>query len=86
MMSIIVCCKIFPGDIFGVITEEAECQAVVLIPKGGGNYRGIGLVELIWKAVAALQSTTTAPSTGSGQVAVRGSPLSWSSCYSWLRP
>ena len=25
---------------------------VVLIPKGGGNYRVIGLVEVVWKAVA----------------------------------
>ena len=24
---------------------------MVLIPKGGGDYRGIGLVEVIWKAV-----------------------------------
>ena len=27
---------------------------MVLIPKGGGDYRGIGLVEVIWKAVAAI--------------------------------
>ena len=25
----------------GVITEEAACQSVVLIPKGGGDYRGM---------------------------------------------
>ena len=36
----------------GVIAEEAAWQAVVLIPKGGGKYYGIGLVEVIWKAVA----------------------------------
>ena len=35
-----------------LLSEEAACQAVVLIPKGGGDYRGIGLVEVIWKAVA----------------------------------
>ena len=27
---------------------------MVLIPKDGGNYRGIGLVEVIWKAVAVI--------------------------------
>ena len=24
---------------------------VVLIPKGGGNYRGIGLLEVAWKTI-----------------------------------
>ena len=37
-----------------MLPEEAACQAVVLIPKGGGDYRGIGLVEVIWKAVAVI--------------------------------
>ena len=27
---------------------------VVLIPKGKGDYRGIGLVEVMWKAVAVI--------------------------------
>ena len=27
---------------------------MVLIPEGGGEYRGIGLVEVIWKVVAAI--------------------------------
>ena len=31
----------------GVIPEEADWQAAVLILKGGGGYRGIGLVEVI---------------------------------------
>ena len=35
----------------GVIAEEAAWNAVVLILKGGGYYRGIGLVGVIWKAV-----------------------------------
>ena len=30
------------------------CQAVVLIPKGKTYYRGIGLVEVMWKVVAAI--------------------------------
>ena len=38
----------------GLLSEEATCQAVVLIPKGKGDYRGIGLVEVIWKLVAAI--------------------------------
>ena len=38
----------------GVLPEEASWQEVVLIPKGGGYYRGIDLVEVIWKAVAVI--------------------------------
>ena len=38
----------------GELAEEAACQAVVLIPKGGGDYRGIGLVEVMWKAVVVI--------------------------------
>ena len=34
-----------------VIAEEAAWQEVVLISKVGGDYRGIGLMEVIWKAV-----------------------------------
>ena len=34
----------------GVIVEEAEWQAVVLILKERGDYNRIGLVEAIWKA------------------------------------
>ena len=37
----------------GILTEEAMWQAVVLIPKGEKDYRGIGLVELMWKVEAA---------------------------------
>ena len=36
------------------LTEEATWQAVVLITKGNTDYRGIGLVEVMWKAVAAI--------------------------------
>ena len=38
----------------GELTEEATWQAVVLIPKGKGDYRGIGLVEVMWKVVAVI--------------------------------
>ena len=31
----------------GELTEEAAWQAVVLILKGGGDYRGISLVEVM---------------------------------------
>ena len=34
--------------------EEATWQAVVLIPKEKTDYRGIGLVEVMWKVVAAI--------------------------------
>ena len=38
----------------GELAEEARWQAVVLIPKGKKDYRGIGLVEVMWKVVAAI--------------------------------
>ena len=38
--------------------EEATWQAVVRIPKGKADYRGIGLVELMWKVVAAILNCT----------------------------
>ena len=33
----------------GKLSEEAMWQAVVLIPKGSKDYRGIGLVEVMWR-------------------------------------
>ena len=38
----------------GELAEEVTWQAVVLIPKGKGDYRGIGLVEVMWKVVAVI--------------------------------
>ena len=38
----------------GDLAEEATWQAVVLIPKGKGDYRGISLVEVMWKVVAVI--------------------------------
>ena len=38
----------------GQLVEEAMYQAVVLLPKGKIDYRGIGLVEVMWKVVAAI--------------------------------
>ena len=38
----------------GKLVEEATWQAVVLIPKGKKDYRGIGLVEVMWKVVAVI--------------------------------
>ena len=38
----------------GKLAEEAMWQTVVLIPKGKGEYRGIGLVEVTWKVVAVI--------------------------------
>ena len=35
----------------GQMAQESTWQAVVLLPKGGGDYYGIGLVEVVWKAV-----------------------------------
>ena len=38
----------------GDLAEEATCQALVLIPKGKKDYWGIGVVEVMWKVVAAI--------------------------------
>ena len=38
----------------GDLAEEETWQAVVLIPKGKKDYRGIGLVDVMWKVVAAI--------------------------------
>ena len=38
----------------GDLLEGSTRKAVVLIPKGKGDYRGIGLVEVIWKVVAVI--------------------------------
>ena len=36
------------------LDEEAMWQVVVMIPKGRQEYRGIGIVEVMWKVVAAI--------------------------------
>ena len=38
------------------LAEEAMWKAVVLIPKGEKDYRGIGLVEVMWKLLALILS------------------------------
>ena len=38
----------------GRLEEEATWQAVALIPKGRGNYRGIGLLEVLWNVVTVI--------------------------------
>ena len=35
----------------GIIPRQMLWSIVVLIPKGGGDYRGIGLLEPIWKVL-----------------------------------
>ena len=41
--------------------EETVWQVVVLIPKGGGDYCDIGLLEVIWKAVAVISTAASPP-------------------------
>ena len=36
----------------GKLAEEAAWKTVVMIPKGKGEFRGIGLVEVTWKLMA----------------------------------
>ena len=38
----------------GELAEEDTWQTMVLVPKGKKEYRGIGLVEVTWKVVAAI--------------------------------
>ena len=38
----------------GNLAEEATWQVVVLITKGETDYRGIGLMEVMWKVVVAI--------------------------------
>ena len=38
----------------GKLVEEAAWQTVAMIPKGEGEFRGIGLVEVTWKVVAVI--------------------------------
>ena len=47
----------------GVLVEEANWQAVVLIPKGGGEYPCIGIVEVVCKASAVILNSRFTAST-----------------------
>ena len=38
----------------GLLAQDTMLQSVVMIPKGKGAYRGIGLVEVMCKVVAAI--------------------------------
>ena len=38
----------------GKLADEAAWQTVVLIPKGKGEFRGIGLVEVTWKLMTVI--------------------------------
>ena len=76
----------------GKLAEEAAWQAAVLIPKGKGEFRGIGLVEVTWKLLTVIlhrRLTTGINSmlcfTGSGRVAVPGRPPSRPSCSNSLQ-
>jgi hypothetical protein len=35
----------------GSVPEQMRWEIIVLLPKGGGDYNGIGLLELFWKVV-----------------------------------
>ena len=38
----------------GTLAEELTWQTVILIPKGKGDFRGVVLVKVLWKAVTIL--------------------------------
>ncbi len=33
------------------VPKQMTWEIIILLPKGGGNYRGIGLLEPVWKVV-----------------------------------
>jgi hypothetical protein len=35
----------------GTVPTQMSWMVIVLLPKGGGDYRGIGLLDTIWKVV-----------------------------------
>ena len=77
----------------GELAEEVTWQAVVLILKGKGDYRGIGLVEVMWKVVAVILNRRLTSSItfhdvlhGFRAVAAQGPPPSRPSCSSSLLP
>ena len=77
----------------GDLAEEATWQAVVLILKGKLYYRGIGLVEMMWKVMVVIlnrrfTSSITFQDVLHGFRAGRGTgpPPLWPSCSSSLHP
>ena len=38
----------------GIMNGECTWQTVILIPKRKGDFRGIGLVKVLWKAIVSL--------------------------------
>ena len=36
----------------GELALDCTCNTVILIPKGGGDYYLLGLVEVLWKVVS----------------------------------
>ena len=41
----------------GYIPEAMTWTTMILIPKGGGGYRGIGMVEAIWKVCTSIMNS-----------------------------
>ena len=38
----------------GRVLAELAWNTIILLPKGKGEYRGIGLVEVIWKMITTI--------------------------------
>ena len=36
---------------YGRLPTECTCQTTVLVPKGNGYFRGVGIVKVLWKAL-----------------------------------
>jgi hypothetical protein len=61
----------------GKILQQLTWVIVVLLPKGGGDYRGISLLELLWKVVERImdQQLNALPSWTTHQATTAGSSL-----------
>jgi hypothetical protein len=45
-------CKVDPNHLgVGNIPEQMSWMVIILLPKGGGNFQGIGLLDPYWKVV-----------------------------------
>jgi hypothetical protein len=45
----------------GSVPEQMKWEIIVLLPKGGGDYRGFGLLESFWKVIEKIMVTRLSP-------------------------
>ena len=50
------------------LAEDCTYQIIMIIPKGCGDFRGIGLVEVLWKTVLGIINFRIASSIALNQI------------------